>query len=436
MDTAVSVRNVSKKYRIFDRPSDRFKEAFHPGRKIYHRDFWALKNISFELPKGEALGIIGRNGCGKSTLLQIISGILQPTDGEVRINGRVSALLELGTGFNPEFTGRSNVYMNGALMGFSREDMDEKFKAIEEFAEIGGFIDQPMKTYSSGMYVRLAFSCAVNVEPDILIIDEALSVGDVFFQQKCFAKIREIISKGTTCLFVSHDSAAIMNICGRAILLNNGEMDFAGPPEEAVSRYFGKSGRRSIPPQYPAAEKYNSTGNMTQAMSPREILGHNIINSSYKRHGAGGLEIAGLRVTDKRSRDTLEVRMLEELDFYVLLKAKEDICDPTAGIHLYDRLGNLVFSSGARQLKRRLPDLKAGQELIVKMEITFNVQPGEYGFSIGAAEPSADGPDVGYLHDRREMLGPVIVRANEGDGYPFYGIAQLPMSVSFDMPNC
>lgn len=434
MEIAVSVTDLSKKYHMYNKPTDRLKEAFHFQRKVYHREFWALKNISFELPKGEALGVIGRNGCGKSTLLQLVSGILQPTSGTVRVNGRISALLELGSGFNPEFTGRNNVYMNGALMGFSKKEMEGKFSAIEEFAEIGDFIDQPVKTYSSGMFVRLAFACAISVEPDILVVDEALSVGDVFFQQKCFTKIREIISKGTTCLFVSHDTAAVMNTCNRVILLSNGEIDFMGSPEETVSRYYSRLGSRAGAGRHSFRKEPAGTLGEAVKISPAEIIEHNLLDADRKRHGAGGLEILAARIMDKNGRDTLEVRMLEQLEFYILLKAREDIFSPSAGIHLFDRMGNLIFAVGTRQLRQRLPDLLAEQELIVKMDITFNIQPGEYTFSLGTSEPSVEGPNVGYLHDRHEMLGPIIVFADENDELPFYGLAQLPMAVSFSIP--
>lgn len=430
MEIAVSVTDLSKKYHMYNKPVDRLKEAFHFQRKVYHREFWALKNISFELPKGEALGVIGRNGCGKSTLLQLVSGILQPTSGAVRVNGRISALLELGSGFNPEFTGRNNVYMNGALMGFSKKEMEGKFSTIEEFAEIGDFIDQPVKTYSSGMFVRLAFACAISVEPDILVVDEALSVGDVFFQQKCFTKIREIISKGTTCLFVSHDTAAVMNTCNRAILLSNGEIDFMGTPEETVSRYYSRLGSRAAAGRNPVRKEPAGALSEAVMISPIEIIEHNLLDSNQTRHGAGGLEILAARIMDKNGRDTLEVRMLEQLEFYILLRAKEDIFSPSAGIHLFDRMGNLVFAAGTRQLRQRLPDLHAEQELIVKMDVTFNIQPGEYTFSLGTSEPSAEYANVGYVHDRYEMLGPIIVRAEETEIFPFYGIAQMPMKIS------
>jgi len=195
-NTVISIRDVSKKYHIYQQPILRLKEYLALGTRSYHQEFWALKNISFDVHQGEAVGIIGRNGCGKSTLLQIACGILPPTSGEVVTQGRISAILELGAGFNPEFTGRDNIFINGQIMGLSLNEIEDRFEEITAFADIGEFIDQPVKTYSTGMSIRLAFACAVSVRPDILIVDEALSVGDVFFQQKCFAKIREILSRG------------------------------------------------------------------------------------------------------------------------------------------------------------------------------------------------------------------------------------------------
>lgn len=428
---AISVQNVTKTYRLYDSPQHRLKEALHPFRKKFHHDFQALRDVSFQVPKGETIGILGRNGSGKSTLLQIICGILQPTSGSITTNGRISALLELGAGFNPNFTGRSNVYMNGALMGFSREEMDAQMPTIEAFADIGEFIDQPAKTYSSGMYIRLAFACAINVKPDILIVDEALSVGDVFFQQKCYAKIREIIAGGTTCLFVSHDTQAIMNICNSAILLRNGAIDFQGAPEEAVSRYYATMGKRAPSSTQAAPRRQDELQPADDTeMAPASILAHSIISPGSQRHGAGGLIVAGARITDRNLCDTKEVRMMEELYFHILLKATDEVRDPSTGIHIFDRLGNLVFAAGTRQHKIRLPDLKPGAELVVRLSVTFSVQPGEYTFSLGASEPSGDGPDVGFIHDRVEMLGPIVVTADAGSVSPFYGIAQLPMTVS------
>ncbi|ACV64804.1 ABC transporter related [Desulfofarcimen acetoxidans DSM 771] len=241
----ISIKNLSKCYHIYDRPQDRLGQYIIPclkrlvGRqsKNYFREFWALRDVSFEVKKGETVGIIGRNGSGKSTLLQIICGILTPTSGTVETKGRVAALLELGSGFNPEFTGRENVYMNGAVLGLSREEIDERFEDIAAFAGIGEFIDQLVKTYSSGMYVRLAFAVAINVDPDILIVDEALSVGDELFQRKCFSRIEAIRKNGATILFVSHSGSTIVELCNRAVLMDTGEKLAIGSPKQIVGRY-------------------------------------------------------------------------------------------------------------------------------------------------------------------------------------------------------
>ncbi|WP_018085578.1 ABC transporter ATP-binding protein [Desulfurispora thermophila] len=244
-DVAIRVSNVSKCYHIYENSQDRLKQYIFPrlqrlvGRqpKNYFREFWALRDVSFEVKKGETVGIIGRNGSGKSTLLQIICGTLTPTSGTVETKGRVAALLELGSGFNPEFTGRENVYMNGAVLGLSKEEIDARFDDIAAFADIGEFIDQPVKTYSSGMYVRLAFAVVINVDPEILIVDEALSVGDELFQRKCFSRIEAIRNKGATILFVSHSGSTIVELCNRAMLLDAGEKLAIGVPKQIVARY-------------------------------------------------------------------------------------------------------------------------------------------------------------------------------------------------------
>ncbi|WP_199522020.1 ABC transporter ATP-binding protein [Pseudomonas protegens] len=236
-DIAIKVDNIGKCFHIYDNPRDRFLQMFNGRRKQYFREFWALRDISFSVRKGETVGIIGRNGSGKSTLLQIICGTLTPTSGEVQTSGRVAALLELGSGFNPDFSGRDNVYMNAAVLGLSREETDARFLEIEAFADIGSFIDQPVKSYSSGMMVRLAFAVAINVDPQILIVDEALSVGDELFQRKCFARIEAIKAKGATILFVSHSGGTIVELCDRAILLDKGDKLTEGAPKNVIGKY-------------------------------------------------------------------------------------------------------------------------------------------------------------------------------------------------------
>lgn len=236
-DIAIEVENLSKCYQIYDKPSDRLLQMLMRGHRRYYREFWALRDISLEVKKGETIGIIGRNGSGKSTLLQMICGTLNPTSGNIRTHGRIAALLELGSGFNPEFTGRENVYMNASVLGLREEEITERFDSIGSFADIGDFLEQPVKTYSSGMMVRLAFAVAINVDPEILVVDEALSVGDELFQRKCFSRIEAIRAGGATILFVSHSGGTIIDLCDRAVLLDAGEKLAVGAPKQIVGRY-------------------------------------------------------------------------------------------------------------------------------------------------------------------------------------------------------
>lgn len=236
-DVAIRVSNLSKCFQIYAKPSDRLLQMLARSFKRFYREFWALKDVSFEVKKGETVGIVGRNGSGKSTLLQLICGTLNPSGGNIQISGRIAALLELGSGFNPEFTGRENVYMNAAVLGLTEKEIDARYAEIEAFADIGQFIDQPVKTYSSGMSVRLAFAVAINSDPEVLVIDEALSVGDELFQRKCFARIEAIKKNGTTILFVSHSGAAVIGLCDRAILVDSGELLGSGEPKAIIGQY-------------------------------------------------------------------------------------------------------------------------------------------------------------------------------------------------------
>ena len=236
-ETAIRVADVTKIYKLYDNPKDRLKESLGLTRKKCYQEHYALNHINFEVKKGETVGIIGTNGSGKSTMLKLITGVLTPSSGEIQVDGRISALLELGAGFNMEYTGIENIYLNGTMIGFSRNEIDEKMQEILDFADIGEFVHQPVKSYSSGMFVRLAFAVAININPEILIVDEALSGGDVFFQAKCYRKFEEFKQQGKTILFVSHDLGSITKYCDRAILLNKGEKIFEGTPKETVDIY-------------------------------------------------------------------------------------------------------------------------------------------------------------------------------------------------------
>ena len=236
-DVIIKAENLSKVYKIYDKNIDRLKEVFNPFKKRYGRDFYALRDVSFEIRRGENLGLVGKNGAGKSTLLKIITGVLTPSGGTLQVKGKIASLLELGAGFNPEMSGVENIYMTGLLMGYSREQMDAKVNDIISFADIGDFINQPVKAYSSGMFARLAFAVNAFVEPDILIVDEALSVGDAFFQSKCMDKMRSMIDGGVTVIFVSHDLLAVKNLCNRAFLVEAGQIKMDAPANEVIDAY-------------------------------------------------------------------------------------------------------------------------------------------------------------------------------------------------------
>jgi lipopolysaccharide transport system ATP-binding protein len=438
-EALIKVSNLSKAYRIWNNPSARLKSVLLHGVKSllpplwerctsaqsrYYRDFYALRDVSFELRRGEAVGIIGRNGSGKSTMLQIIAGTLQPSGGTVEVNGRVSALLELGSGFNPEFTGRENVYLNASILGIQEEETRRRFDEIAAFADIGDFIDQPVKTYSSGMLVRLAFAVSVCVRPDVLIVDEALSVGDVFFQQKCFQRIRELLDGGTSLLFVSHDAAAVRNLCDRVILLSKGDQVYCGDPEMAVSRYFSFS----------AANQTLSSGDGPSVSSRSAELRRLVVDYGIadlqlsQQHGARDVNIEYVALLDSQSQPSRCLQVGEKLRILLMLRANRDCGDLSSGIHLYDRMNNLIFAAGTRQLKAPFGDLKAGETCVVEFLLELNVHPGPYTLSVGCSQPSADGLNAGYVQHRIEGLGPLEVRAVEGT-WPFYGMAKLPMTV-------
>ncbi len=437
-DVVVQVDNLSKRFKIYPSPWARALEWASYGKKVYHQDFWALKEVSFEVKKGECLGIIGPNGAGKSTLLKILTRSLYPTDGTFQINGNVLSLLELGTGFNPELTGRQNIYRSSQLLGFPKEYVSERIQDIEEFAEIGEFFDRPIKTYSSGMYVRLAFSMFVFLKPEVLVVDEALSVGDIFFQQKCFAKMREMLSSDTTCLFASHDTAAVQNLCDRVILLNNGKIDFQGLPESAINRYFASIHNRGMASQISTKIETEAFFENEDSMLAREeIIANNILGRAKSRYGPRGLEIVAACVQDKNGNHTLQVKMMEPITLHLLLRAKENNMNPSAGIKLVDRLGNIVFAAGTWNLRHEFPDLSLDQELIVRFDLSLTVQPGLYTFTLGCAVPASEeqGKNAGYNQDRHEMLGPLQVYFDSNEMVPFYGIAQLPMKARCQLIN-
>lgn len=441
----ISARALAKAYRIWRHPSARvrsallslaarlFLEKSAPRAALArsaaagYRDFHAVLPLNFEIRRGEAVGIIGRNGSGKSTLLQLIAGILQPTTGSLTASGRISALLELGSGFNPEFTGRENVYLNGSILGLGARDMDTRIAQIIEFADIGEFIDEPVKTYSSGMMMRLAFAVAVSVQPDILIIDEALSVGDVFFTQKCFNRIREILAGGATLIFVSHDTAAVQNLCTRGLLLHQGRLIHDGTPEECVTRYF------ALVPHKPAQAGGPVPAGVCPAVDPAarsEVLQHDLVATAKSRHGDRHLEIVAATFLNQFAIPDREVPLGARATIRLLVRANRPVAQPAVGIQLFDRMGNLIFSAGTPQLSFPLQALAPGDEVLLDFRLGFDVQPGEYTLGLDAAETGADGPNIGYFQDRITGVGPVTVSFDARSPYPFFGAARLPLEIS------
>jgi lipopolysaccharide transport system ATP-binding protein len=435
----IEVAHLTKAYRIWESPSARLtvpllqaasrilpKGTLDGRLSGRYRDFHALRDVTFSIRRGEATGIIGRNGSGKSTLLQLIAGTLSPTSGSVAVTGRVSALLELGSGFNPEFTGTENVYLNGAIYGFTRPEMRERMEEIAAFADIGDFIDQPVKTYSSGMMMRLAFAVAVHVQPDVLIIDEALAVGDVFFSQKCFQRIREIVHRGATLIFVSHDMGAVQSLCDRALLLNQGSLLFDGAPEDCVSRYFNL--------HKPAARAGEAVPGVHPAVDPatrNAVVEHDVLPAAKSRHGDKALEIVAATVVDGHGAVTWDYEMMHRATVRMVLRANAAVDRPSAGIQLHDRTGNLVFAAGTPQLHFPLPAFKAGEEIMLDFRLTLAVYPGLYTLSLDAAENDPSDANLGNFHDRIGGLGPIVVSRHDGGVYPFYGIAQLPLEIGY-----
>ena len=412
----ISVKDVEKTFRMYRHPQDRLKQMILPRLKIgkketeYYDKFVALKGINITLGRGETVGIVGRNGSGKSTLLQIICGTLQPTAGEVRVNGRIAALLELGAGFNPEFTGRENVYLNGAIIGLTREEIDSKFEQIARFADIGEFMDQPTKSYSSGMYVRLAFSVAIHADPDILIVDEALSVGDEAFQRKCFARIEDIQLRGATILFVSHSAQAVIELCDRAILLDAGEVLLTGTPKKVVGQYqrllnlTGDSARemrdsiikmglnsatdKVITPDGAQAEKQqdtkNNENNEVSQLDDPSWFDPSLISSSTVTYDQQGAEIINPQIRNREGKQVNYLAVGRRYTVSYEVKFQKDNEKLLFGCFFKTVSG--VELGGANNIKVNHPQIKsakAGESAIVEIDFNCHFMPGTYFLTVG-----------------------------------------------------
>ena len=389
---AINVADVTKVYRLYEKPIDRLKESMSISHKNYHRDFYALNQLSFQVKKGETVGIIGTNGSGKSTILKIITGVLTPTTGQVEVNGKISALLELGAGFNMDYTGIENIYMNGTMMGYTKKEMDAKLQDILDFAEIGDFVYQPVKTYSSGMFVRLAFALAINVDPEILIVDEALSVGDVFFQAKCYRRMEEIRQKGTTILMVTHDMGSIIKYCDKVVLLNKGEFVSEGEPGHMVDLYkkilAGQMDSLKAELDREKAEDpvgmsdfsggmgldQKEEGHVTGQLMKDQLT----INFDRTEYGDGRAEIYDLGLFDERGNITNLLLKGEMFTIKECIRFNTEIDAPIFTYTIKDKKGTDLTGTNTMFEGADIKPVKNGDEYTVEFTQKMTLQGGEY----------------------------------------------------------
>lgn len=375
-ELAIKVEDISKMYKLYEKPKDRFKEALGLSRKKRYYEHYALNHVSFDVKKGETVGIIGTNGSGKSTILKIITGVLNPTSGSLTVDGRISALLELGAGFNMEYTGIENIYLNGTMMGFSREEISGRLDSILQFADIGDFVNQPVKTYSSGMFVRLAFAVAINIEPEILIVDEALSVGDVFFQVKCYHKFEEFKKMGKTILFVSHDLSSISKYCDRVILLNKGIKLAEGRPKEIVDMYkqvlVQQEEERDVP-DTKGVKEYKA-GAWKEKME---------INPDFIDYGEKAAEIIDFAIVDDRGEITSNIK--KDTDFIIKFKVQfhRDIEEPIFAFTIKDLQGTEVTGTNTMYENISSGRVKEGEIRTVEFKQRMNLQGRNYLLALG-----------------------------------------------------
>lgn len=378
-ETAIEIKHLEKVYKLYDKPMDRLKESLGLTRQKKYREHYALRDVSFEVEQGQMVGIIGTNGSGKSTILKIITGVLSPTAGEVKVNGRISALLELGAGFNYEYTGLENIYLNGTMIGFSREEIDEKLQSILDFADIGEFIHQPVKTYSSGMFVRLAFAVAINIDPEILIVDEALAVGDVFFQAKCYRKFEEFKKLGKTILFVSHDLGSISKYCDKVVLLNQGVKLDEGSAKEMVDLY-----KKVLVHQENAAQE-QAAGNGGQEAQPEEkkLVQPFELNPNAIEYGEKKAEIAEFTLLDAQGTPTNTIEKFTDFTIKMRIRFHEDLDDPIYAFTIKDLRGTEITGTNTMYEKVSIQPQKAGNVQEVTFTQRMNLQGGEYLLSLG-----------------------------------------------------
>ena len=419
----IEFRGVSKSYPIYSSAGARLKELVLLNRRSFHRDFLALRDVSFEVAPGETFCIVGENGSGKSTLLQMVAGILYPTEGEVAVRGRVAALLELGAGFNPEFTGRDNVYVNAAILGLSRREIDAKFRQIEEFAEIGDFIDQPVKTYSSGMAVRLAFAVAIHVDPEILLVDEALSVGDIYFRQRCMRKVHEMRARGVTILFVSHAMSEVKSIGDRAMWLDGGQVRDIGKTDDVITHYMAAMVEKD--------DAYLATRHRSEQAVPHEqVRAPEIVETIPNidhRFGDGRAEVIGIAVLDLAGQPVYLLEPSSKIVVRISVRAQEDITLPIVGFMMRNHMGLDFAGTNTAREGFDFPPMAAGDVYTVDFHLQLpELYPSSFSFSPAIAD--------GTLHSYKTcdwIDNAIVLQMGPAEG-EIYGHVHLPCRVELN----
>lgn len=410
-EIAIAVDHVSKMYKLYDKPMDRLKESLGLSRQKKYKEHFALDDVSFQVHQGETVGIIGTNGSGKSTILKIITGVLNPTAGEVRVNGRISALLELGAGFNGEYSGIENVYLNGTMIGFSREEIDAKMDDILSFADIGEFVHQPVKTYSSGMFVRLAFAVAINIEPEILIVDEALSVGDVFFQAKCYRKFEEFKEMGKTILFVSHDLSSIGKYCDRVVLLNQGHKLAEGGAKDMVNLY-----RKVLVNQLDDDETENPGENMESAPEEDSLQKEKLnLNPEVLEYGSKLAEIVDFGIYDHTGLITNAIDKGQQFSVKMKVKFNDDISEPIFAFTIKDLKGTEITGTNTMYENSPVTPKKAGDIQEITFTQMMSLEAGEYMLCLGCT--GYRNGDFTVFHRLYDVCNLTVITDKKAVGY-------------------
>lgn len=414
-DIAIKVTDLEKVYKLYDKPSDRLKEALHIGRGKHHTEHRALKGVNMTIRQGECVGIIGTNGSGKSTILKIITGVLSQTAGEVEVNGRISALLELGAGFNMEYNGIENIYLNGTMIGFSKKEIDQKLDEILAFADIGDYVYQPAKTYSSGMFVRLAFAVAINIDPEILIVDEALSVGDVFFQAKCYHKFEEFKEMGKTIVFVSHDLSSISKYCDRVVLLNQGIKLGEGAPKQMIDTY-----KQVLVGQYTAPEVEGERlldDEQLRAMAAKGVDGSKLdgCNPDLLEYGSKKAQITEYYITDEKGTRTSTVIKGSAFTIHMRVEMTERIAAPIFAFTIKNVRGTEITGTNTMFEKAFLESVEAGETKEITFTQDMNLQGGDYLLSLGVTGYEED--DFTVYHRLYDVLNVTVISDKDTVGF-------------------